>query len=194
MIKDKIVEVLNNIKNHMSEKRYLHTLGVVDAAVYLADKYGENIEEAKLAALLHDYAKDFTEEELKNYIHRNGIDVDEILIVAYQLLHGRVGAHIAKNRFHINNQDILNAIDNHTTGSRNMSNLEKIIYLADFIEVGRDYPGVDDLRIVAEESLDKAVLQALNNTIKYVLSIDKLLHPNTIYARNELMMKREKGE
>lgn len=193
MIRDIIAEVMDNIKSHMSERRYIHTLGVVDAAVYLAEKYGENIQDATLAALLHDYAKDYSEAELKKYISENGISVDDILLEAYQLLHGKIAAHIAKNQYNITNQNILNAIENHTTGCKNMSTLEKIIYLADFIEVGRSYPGVDDLRLVAEEDLDKAVLKALNNTIIYVLSIEKLLHPNTIYARNEILVKVEKA-
>lgn len=187
-----ISDIHKKLKEVMQEKRYIHTLGVVDAAVYLAEKYGANVEEARVAALLHDFAKDFSEAELKQYIKQHQLEVDNILIEAFQLLHGKVAASIAEKDFDITNKDILNAIENHTTGRENMSILEKIIYLADFIEVGRNYPGVDELRLRAEEDLDKAVLLAFNNTIKYVLEIEKLLHPNTIMARNEVLSKLHK--
>ncbi len=186
-----ISEIEKSLKAVMQQKRYTHTMGVVDAAIYLANKYGADTEEARIAALLHDYAKDFSEEELKSYVIQHQLEADKVLLEAYQLLHGKVAASIAEKRFFITNKDILNAIENHTTGRENMSTLEKIIYLADFIEVGRSYPGVDELRLKAEESLDKAVLMAFNNTIKYVLDIEKLLHPNTILARNEILSKLE---
>ncbi len=186
-----ITEIEKSIKEVMQLKRYTHTLGVVDAAIYLANKYGADPEEARIAALLHDYAKDYTEEELKAYVLQHQLEVDKVLLEAYQLLHGKVAASIAEIKFSIKNRDILNAIENHTTGRENMSMLEKIIYLADFIELGRSYPGVDELRLRAEESLDKAVLMAFNNTIKYVLDIEKLLHPNTILARNEILSRLE---
>ena len=191
MNKRLILDIESKIKDVMQEKRYKHTLGVVDAAMYLANKYGANPEEAKIAALLHDFAKDFSELQLKNYVKEHQLEVDQVLMVAYQLLHGKVAASIAAKEFSIENQDIINAIENHTTGRANMSLLEKIIYLADFIEIGRTYPGVDELRLRAEENLDKAVLLAFNNTIKYVLDIEKLLHPNTILARNEVLSMLE---
>lgn len=182
-----IAQIENRLKEVMSEKRYNHTLGVVDAAIYLAKKYGESQWDAQIAALLHDFAKDFSEKMLKDYVLKHHLQADEILMDTYQLLHGKVAADIAKKEFKITNQNILNAIESHTTGCTNMSLLEKIIYLADFIEVGRDYPGVDELRLLAEENLDKALLRAFNNTITYVISIEKPLHPNTIYARNEIL-------
>lgn len=184
-----IEDIHRKLREVMHEKRYEHTLGVVEAAVYLAGKYGANAEDARIAALLHDYAKDFSEEELKNYIRHHKLEADNILMDAYQLLHGKVAAAIAEKDFKIESKDILNAIENHTTGREHMSLLEKIIYLADFIEVGRNYPGADDLRLRAEEDLDKAMLFAFNNTIKYVLEIGKLLHPNTVLARNEVLSK-----
>ncbi|ABR48467.1 metal dependent phosphohydrolase [Alkaliphilus metalliredigens QYMF] len=176
------------LKKVLTYERYIHTQGVVDAALYLARKYNEDSQEAEIAALMHDYAKGFSKIEALGFIQKHKVEIDEVLLEAHQLLHGKIAAHIARNEFQIDNENILNAIENHTTGRLNMSKLEKIIYLADFIEIGRTYAGVDDLRIVAEEDLDKAVLQALNNTMKYVLSIEKLLHPNTLLARNQLLI------
>ncbi|KAB3537407.1 HD domain-containing protein [Alkaliphilus pronyensis] len=182
----------HKLKQVISKKRYKHTLGVVDVAVYLANKYGENCNKAAIAALLHDYAKDFSEAKLRKHIKKNKIPVDDVLNCAYQLLHGKVAASIAKKRFGVTDIDILNAVEYHTTGRRGMTRLEKIIYLADFIEVGRSYPGVDELRVIAEEDLDKAVLKALNNTIIYVLDINQILHPNTIDARNQILIGNDK--
>lgn len=186
-----IMRIEERLREVVNPKRYQHTLGVVEAAVYLADKYHVNREDARIAAYLHDFAKDFTKAELMDYIEKYGIEVDPLLLEAYQLLHGKIAADIAKREFHIENEDILKAIENHTTGDVGMSPLEKIIYVADFIEVGRDYPGVEDLRILAEEDLDKAMLQAIDNTIRYVISIKKLLHPKTVYARNEILQRLE---
>jgi len=184
-----IEEIHDKLKQSVSSHRYTHILGVIDAAIYLARKYGENEDSAYIAALFHDYAKDFSKEQLEEYTRQNNLEVDEIMSTAYQLLHGKVAAHIARYKFNIDDQNILNAIEYHTTGRKEMSKLEKIIYLADFIELGRTYIGVDDLRIIAEENLDNAVLTALNNTINYVLSMGNLLHTNTIEARNQLLLE-----
>lgn len=184
-----IEEIHYNLKKNVTDNRYRHTLGVADAAVYLAKKYGENEDDAYLAALLHDYAKYFTREEIYEYIRQHKLEIDEIMANVYQLLHGKVAAHIARDQYGIKNQNILNAIEYHTTGRKKMSKLEKIIYLADFIELGRDYTGVEELRIVAEQDLNRAVLLALNNTIIYVISIEKILHTNTIEARNSLLLE-----
>ncbi len=187
MEKTLIAKIEDVLPDTINPGRLKHTLGVVEAAKYLAQKYKENIFDAEIAALLHDFAKDYNEEQLREYIGQHDIIVDNILMKTYELLHGKVGASIARIEFGISNQDILNAIENHTTGRRGMSNLEKIIYLADFIEKGRKYPGVEQLRKLADENLDEAVLMALNNTISYVINTGKLLHPNTLYARNEIL-------
>lgn len=191
---DVIREIHQQLKNKVSERRYHHILGVIDAAVYLARKYDENEESAHIAALFHDYAKNYSKEELMQYMHQYDLETDEIMQNTYQLLHGKVGAHIAKISYNIEDEDILNAIEYHTTGRKGMSKLEKIIYLADFIELGRDYPGVEDLRLVSEEGLDKAMIQALNNTIGYVLSMGSLLHTNTIEARNDIIIQLKNKE
>lgn len=189
MTKQLILIIEEKLKGIINPKRYRHTLGVVKASMYLAEKYDEDILFAQIAALLHDYAKDFTQQQLNHYIQQHDIAIDHIMLKTPELLHGKVAASIAKIEFNIENQDILNAIEYHTTGREGMSKLEKIIYLADFIEENRAYPGVEELRQMADQDLDSAVLKALENTIRYVLSIEKLLHPNTLLARNEILLK-----
>lgn len=176
------------IKPVMKKKRLQHTMGVVDAAVVLANKYGAHPFKTAVAALLHDYAKDFSEDELMKYIREYGIETDPVLSQAHELLHGKVAAVIARQQFGVKDKEVLLAIEFHTTGRKGMGLIEKIIYLSDFIELGRDYTGVENLRNLASENLNKAVLQALTNTMIYVLRTGKLLHQNTLEARNEMLM------
>ena len=125
------------------------------------------------------------------------IKLDPVSLSQKELIHAPVGAKIAKHIFKIKDKDILTAIEYHTYGKKNMTKLEKIIYLADLIELGRDYPGVEELRALAEKDLDRAVLKALDNSIIHVIAKGGLIHPNTIEARlfiNELNIKRNKEE
>lgn len=187
-----IKQIKLDLEKVVSTKRYVHTMGVVESSRDLAIRYGEDVEKATIAALMHDYAKDFKKERLMEFINEANIELDEVFIKAKELLHGKVAALIAKGKYNIVDEDILNAIEFHTTGRENMSKLEKIIYLADFIEPGRDYKVVEGLRVLAREDLDRAVLKTLDNTIKYVIDIEKPLHPNTFFARNELLVKLHK--
>jgi predicted HD superfamily hydrolase involved in NAD metabolism len=173
----------------IKKSRYRHTQGVLTAALNLAVRYGADQQKTAAAALFHDYAKDFSRDKLFQLVLHYQLEVDPIMSQAYQILHGKVAAAIACHEFGINDPEILQAIENHTTGRKNMGMIEKIIYLADFIEPGRNYPGVDQLRELAEEDLDRAVFKALNNTMIYVLRTGKLLHPNTLEARNQMLLE-----
>lgn len=180
------------LKETLTKDRYQHTMDVVKVAESLALRYECNINKASLAALLHDCAKNFSDDELLSYAKANAVKTDPVTLLEPQLLHGPVGAVVAKKKYGVTDKGILNAIRYHTTGRKNMSKLEKIIYLADFIETGRNYPGVDQLRILAFEDLDKATILALTNTIRYVSLINSLIHKRTIVARNDLIIKEMK--
>ncbi|MDR5658043.1 bis(5'-nucleosyl)-tetraphosphatase (symmetrical) YqeK [Serpentinicella sp. ANB-PHB4] len=190
-----MTSLFSNIENALlevlSEKRLQHTLGVVESATRLADIYNQDMDEAKTAALLHDYAKDLTHNQMSYFKRLYNIKMDEVIQSTPELQHGIVAARIAEDKFRITNKNVLNAIEYHTTGRIEMTKLEKIIYLADFIEPNRDYKGVDELRKVAIEDLDKAVFMALSNTIIYVVNIKKILHPNTLHARNYMLKNIE---
>lgn len=177
------------LKDSLTKKRYQHTLNVVEVAERLALWYDCNVDKASLAALLHDCAKNFSDNELITFAKANNLKIDPVTLREPQLLHGPVGAVIAKNTFGVTDKDVLNAIRYHTTGRRNMTLLDKIIYLADYIELGRIYPGVDKLRELAFEDLDKATIQALTNTICYVAVLNSLIHKRTVNARNDLIIK-----
>ncbi len=192
---DKLVEKIKEaLRKRQPPGRYQHTLGVAKAACSLANNYGISEEKAQIAGLLHDYAKDMGEDELKNYIYDHNLKVDQNLFETYQLLHGVVGAHLAKIEFGIKDPEILHAIRYHTTGRTNMDPLEKIIYLSDFIEENRDYPGVEALRKLAYKDLNEGLLQGFNNTIKFLLATDKVLHCETVKARNEILKQLSTNE
>ena len=177
------------LKSNLPEKRFKHILGVRDTAVKLAKLYGVSEEKAALAALIHDCAKNLEDNKLIQLIKSKSMKIDGISKRSPQLLHGLAGAILAKDNMGIEDEEILEAVTYHTTGKKRMSSLEKIIYLADYIEPNRNFPGVEDLRKTALRDLDEAVLMALEGTIKYVISKGELLHPDTIKARNYLLCR-----
>ena len=161
--------ILQRIKKTMSEKRYLHTVGVAKEAVKLADMYDEDAEKAYTAALLHDIAKEMPNSSKLNMARAVGIKIDEELEKMPHLLHGALGAQIAKVDFGIDDEYILDAIRYHTTGRANMTNLDKIIYLADLIEPNREiYEGLSLIRQKAYDNLDEAVHEGIKDSIAYV--------------------------
>ncbi|QXM05907.1 bis(5'-nucleosyl)-tetraphosphatase (symmetrical) YqeK [Crassaminicella indica] len=186
-----INEIKKILKSRLTEKRYLHSLGVQKTAENLAKIYNGSITKASIAGLVHDCAKNLSAEQLLNYAERFGILVDGVTKFQPGLLHGAVGAEIAKREFNIEDDEILNAIKFHTTGKENMTLLDQIIYLADYIEPNRNFNGVELLREAALQDLNKATLMAFNHTIKYIVSKGELLHLNTIFARNDLLLRRD---
>lgn len=183
-------EIEKKLKKELKPNRYSHTLAVVDSALKLAKTYHCDTEKVRYAALLHDCAKNYSDTQLLQVAEQYHLDLDEVTKREPQLLHGPVGAEVAKAQYGITDAEILNAIHYHTTGREDMTLIEKIIYLADFIEPGRDYPGVDKLRKMAFENLDDAMIQALTNTVRYISGIGGLIHVRTVSARNDLILKR----
>lgn len=182
-------KILEYLKRNLTEKRFSHVLNVCETSEKLAKLYGADVEKAKISALIHDCAKNFKEDYLIDLLQKANVTIDEITIRNFELLHGHAAAVIGKNEMEIYDEEILMAAKYHTTGRENMSLLEKIIYLADYIEPGRVFDGVDLLRKVAfNKSLDEALLIAIDNTIKYILSKGQLIHIDTIKARNYLLI------
>ena len=130
-------EILKWLKEHLSEERYIHTLGVEECAKELARMYGINPDKAAFAGLLHDCAKCMSNEKRLSICEKHNISVNKIERKNPFLLHAKVGSYIAMQKFHVHDSDTVNAILNHTTGRPDMSLLEKIIYVADYIEPGR---------------------------------------------------------
>lgn len=184
------IEIDRYLKDNLKQSRYEHSLSVSDTAVKLAQHYNGNICKAKLAGLIHDCAKNMREEELLKIAHKCGVVIDRVCESEPELLHGLCSAYIAKNVMKIYDEEVLQSVICHTTGKKNMSLLEKIIYVADYIEPLRDFEGVEELRKAAYEDIDKALLLAFNNTINYVIVCGGLIHLNTIEARNYLIYNK----
>lgn len=176
------------LKNKLPEKRYNHSLGVYNTAIRLAKIYDVCIDKAGVAGILHDYAKYLSENEVRHYITEFQIEIDQVIDNQIDLAHGLIGAELVKRELEIEDIDILNAIKYHTVGRKNMTDIEKIIYLADYIEPNRKFPGIEEIRQTALHNLDRATLMALNNSINHVISKGLLLHSNSIFARNSLIL------
>ncbi|EYE88478.1 phosphohydrolase [Fervidicella metallireducens AeB] len=183
--------IRESIKKLLKPSRFQHSLNVEEAAVELAKIYGADVSKCRIAAIAHDCVKNLTDPELIDMAMEYGLEVDEIQLNFPQLLHGSVGAKYCEQVFKIKDEEILNAICFHTTGRRNMTTLEKIVYLADVIEKGRDFPGIEKIRELSKINLNKALILACNTTIEYILKKDFLLHPLTIEFRNSLLMEGE---
>ena len=182
--------ILEKLAKRIEPKRLQHSIGVKECAKELALLYNADGDRAALAGLLHDCAKGFNEVGLIQKSKEYGIELDQVSIYQKGLIHGPLGAKIACHEFGISDPDILSAIEYHTYGKRDMTVLEKIIYLADLIEPGRCFSGVEELRSLAYKDLDSAVLKALDNTIVLVISRGGLVHPNTLEARNSMIMSQ----
>lgn len=187
-----IEEIDDYLKKNLKENRYIHTLGVVEAAEKLAKLNNVNVEKAKLAALIHDCAKNMKVNDLFSVLEKNNIVLDEIEKESPQILHGKVGAIIARENMGIDDEEVLSAVEFHTTGKENMSTLEKVIYIADYIEKNRSYDGVEVIREEAYNDLDKGVIMGLNQTINFIIKNNGLIHENTIKARNYLIIEINK--
>lgn len=185
-------QMLNYLYKNLNESKLKHSLNVSETAVSLAVKYGESIEKARIAGLVHDCAKGMKDEELIKVARAHGIQLDEVCISNPSILHGLVASIIAKEEMGIEDEDMLMAIRYHTTGRKNMSVLEKIIYIADYIEPLRTFDGVEELRNLSNVDLDETVVRSLENSIKYVISQNGLLHTDTIHARNYLLSKHSR--
>ena len=172
----------------LKPKRFRHSINTMQTAVALAKHYKVDIEKAAIAGLLHDCAKNLSDEDLLVCCNKYGIAVSELEKRQPFLLHGAVGAVIAKNEFYVDDCEILKAIMCHTTGCVNMCTLDKIIFLADYIEPAREHKEAEAARKLVYEDIDKAMLFTYDSVIKYVISKNGLIHPNTIEARNELLM------
>lgn len=182
----RIEEAEKAIKEILPEKRYKHSVGVSKTAEKLAKQYGANCDKAKLAGMLHDIVKCFSDEQLKAIILRSTDVSHDYLDYSDKLWHAPAGAVYVKETYGIDDQEILDAMTYHTTGKKNMTLLEKIVFLADYIEPGRDFPGVDEVRQAAAENLDTAVYLELQKTVIHLLEKEQRVYPQTLEAYNDL--------
>ena len=179
------------LEKSLKPSRYQHSLGVAETAVFLAQRFGVNEEQAKVAGLLHDCAREFRNEDLITEAEKRLIVVGDIERQMPLLLHAYVGSRLVTEKYGVSDHAIEQAIWRHTVGGAKMTKLDKIIWFADMIEPNRDYPGVEELRSLAKTAaLDDMVLAGLTQSITFVLQKGGLIHPNTVIARNEILLNR----
>lgn len=179
-------KALELVKKQLTEHRYIHTIGVMETAIVLAEKFHSDPRKAELAAIFHDYAKFRPKEEMRQIIVDENLGSD-LLLYNQELWHAPIGAYLVEKEVGITDSEILNAIRFHTSGRPNMTLLEKVIYVADYIEPGRHFPGVEEVRKLAEISLDEALIKAIHNTIVFLMKKKQPIYPDTFLTYNDLV-------
>lgn len=182
------VDLIADLKRKLSDKRFVHTMGVAATAVRLAGIYGADSVKTEMAALLHDLARETDNTSLLRLCETNGVEPDTVERNVPELLHGKAAEIIARQKYGITDEEILDAVKYHTTGRIHMTVMDKIIFIADMTEPGRDFPGVDVLREISLRDLNASVVAGLNSTIRFVLERGMLIHPSSVEARNQLLM------
>lgn len=183
---EKLKEIL---RERLTEKRYIHSLCVADEAKRLAEKYGVDSEKAYLAGLLHDITKTASEAEQLQFFSQFDIMLDDITKNSEKLWHAVSGAAYIENVLKITDREIINAVRYHTTAKAGMTMLEKVLYLADFTSLDRDYEDVDIMREKVDVSIECAMQYALSYTIKELVEKRSQIHPDTVACYNEIMKR-----
>ena len=179
-------EMRKGILSRLRGYRYEHSLGVERAAKWLARKYGGDEEKAAVAAILHDITKHLSPQEQLNLCEKYGIIPCTVEKSEPKMLHGKTAAAIARVEYGMP-EDVCDAIACHTTGKHGMTILDKILYLADYIEETRDFPGVEKARELAKADIDRALLYCYDQTLTELVARGKLIHSDTIAAYNDMI-------
>ncbi|MBR6523340.1 MAG: bis(5'-nucleosyl)-tetraphosphatase (symmetrical) YqeK [Clostridia bacterium] len=185
---------IESLKKHISglmdEERFKHSVGVMELSACLAEIYGIDVKKAQTAGLVHDAAKQLPEAEQFSLLEKAfaGREPDRIVFNNKKLWHGPAGAMYVKEKFDMDDQ-ITSAVFYHTTGKENMTLLEKIIFLADCIEVNRDkeFDWAFDTREIAKKDLDEAILIAVDKSLKSIIDRKLIIHPGSVMLRNEIL-------
>ncbi len=185
-----IKQIAQDLKETLSENRYLHCISTMKTARKLANQYKQEEQTVMLTALAHDIAKEMTQEEFVAYSKENDVKLEEIDLYAPAILHAKIGADIVKKKYSFT-KEMQEAIYYHTTGRINMSMLDKIVFLADKSEERRKGTDADKLReLIEKEGLEKAILWDIDYySIPRTIQKQRVIHPYSIEARNDIITK-----
>lgn len=173
-------KIKKKLKKELDEARYEHTIGVMDTAACLAMRYDCNFEQALTAGLLHDCAKCIPNDRKLKLCRKYAVEVTDFEQKAPFLLHAKLGACLAREEYGVEDSEVLDAIASHTTGRPGMSLLDKIVFIADYIEPGRDRaPGLSEVRRLAFEDIDQALIRILTDTLAYLTESSQEIDPTT---------------
>lgn len=191
----KITKIRRKMMTELDKDRYEHTLGVMYTAASLAMRYDEDIEKALIAGLLHDCAKCLSGDTKIKLCKKYHLNVSEVEKENPSLLHAKLGAFLAAKKYHIKDKDIINAIASHTTGCPHMSLLDKIIYIADYIEPGRkELPNMAEVRKLAFTDIDACLYRILKDSLEYLTGMNIPIDPMTEKTYLYYKSKREEKE
>ncbi|MGH8000125.1 MAG: bis(5'-nucleosyl)-tetraphosphatase (symmetrical) YqeK [Brasilonema sp.] len=183
-------KVLAWLSENVPASRVKHILSVEQMAIDLAAHYKVTKEKAAMAGLMHDLAKCFKPQKLLQMAQKEGLEVDEVMAANPHLLHADVSAMVARETFGVDDEEILQAIANHTLGRPGMSLLCSIVFLADSIEPGRgDTPQLQALRHISCQNINQAVALTCDYTLKFLLESSCLVHPRVIFTRNWFLQR-----
>lgn len=183
-------EIQKYVKEQLSEKRYNHSVGVMERSEELAKLYGADVEVAKKIGIAHDVAKEISEEDKLKYVKDNNIEIDEVEKENTPLLHAKIGKDIAIKKFGFS-ESMGQAIANHTTGNKDMDIYSKILFIADRTSKERNFEDIEYIKELEKKDIDEAVLYILDKKIKLQIEKRAPIHLNGIIARNSLL-KEEK--
>lgn len=175
----------------LSEHRRIHSINVSKEAARFAEKYGADVEKARIAGLLHDVTKETDFDKQLQIIENGGIILTEVERRSPKLWHAISGAVYVRDVIGIKDEDIFNAIRFHTTARAGMSQLEKVIFLADFTSAERDYPDIDVIREHAENSLEDGMLYGIKFTVSRLVGRGDIVSPDALAAYNEILLNKE---
>lgn len=181
------------LKLVLKPERYKHSIGVMETAEAMARRFGADAEQAKIAGILHDCAKNIAPDESYRLCEEYRIELDGVAKKSFGLVHQSLGAEVARVEYGITDGEILSAIRCHTTGKADMGTLDKILYLADFTEPNRDsepFEGLSELREACKKDLDEAMLFALEISIKSIANRKRMMHMDTVLAWNWFLEKK----
>ncbi|GAW28031.1 phosphohydrolase [Carboxydocella sp. ULO1] len=187
------MEAVTFIQQQVKGERWQHIEGVRQQARRLALIHGLEPEKAEQAALWHDVARDYPPERLLELARQQGLELDADWLAVPMLLHGPVGAQLAAEQG-VRDKEVLQAIARHTLGHPEATALDKLLFVADMIEPGRDYPGVEELRLLAARDLEGAYLAGLDHTLRYLLERQQYIHPLAVRARNAQLLRLKARE
>ena len=183
-------DILTEVEKRLSPKRFAHTLGTAECAVTLARRFGADPSAAYRAGLLHDITKEWNPTQQLNFFENHGIMICNAQKLTPELFHPISGAIVAKEEFGMDSA-VCDAIRSHTTGRVNMSLLEQVLWLADLIEPGRNFPGVEELRALAQKDLSCAVCAGMTRSISFLLEQNRLIDTQMVDARNWFLSERK---
>lgn len=183
--------MLQLVKKRLPDNRYAHVVGVLNTATALAIRFGVPQDKAQVAAILHDVAKFSDREWMKSIIEKE--EMDPLLLEYHsELWHAPVGAYVASYEFGVTDEDILNAIRYHTTGRAGMSDLEKVIYIADLVEPNRKFGGVEELRQLKEQGLDVMMEACIKHSIDFLVSKNQPVYPDSLKCYEYFVQQKGK--